>query len=193
VFQQLWLFLPDRLIGLMLSVPTEPTRARSVEHHFRFFGETLSAATAEGTYATDELRLRIIDTNLEYRLIEPARRYCMGTNEPDRQLALCDVPRLPAKEARGKPKDDPVHLPERPFLPAQPFHSLVEIARRNAAPGEVHLARAAKNLLCFRCQVGGRSYVALINFSSTPETLPIGREGSSVVAAADAVEVLVGR
>ena len=188
--QQLWLYLPDRLIGLMLCSPTEETRARSVEHYYRFFGDSLSAETAGDAYVSEDLRLRIADTNLAHRVVEPARRHCQVLTEPDRQLVLCDVSRVPVGEARGKAEDDACQLLERTFGPHERFYSLVEIAYQDAPPGDVTLIRASENLLAFQCQVGAQTYLAVINFAQSTQLLAVPWSGEDLATKPDAIQVL---
>jgi len=171
-FQQLWLYLPDRLVGLTLATPTEETEGRSVEHFYRFFGDSLAQGEDADMFDTADLRVRVVKTNLPHHLIEPARGYCMVLRERNRQLVLSDVERIPAPEAREKPDDDPAQLALRPYKPGQVFWSLVEIARKDAPPGRWELAWAEASALAFRGEVGKSSYEVGVNFGDEAVQIP---------------------
>ncbi|MFW6059424.1 MAG: hypothetical protein ACODAQ_04545, partial [Phycisphaeraceae bacterium] len=97
--RQAWLYLPDRIVGLMVLQATGSAQARSAEHIFRLMTSEVTP-TEDASYDAGDLHLTVGPTNLAHRLVEPARKFAMSKNEPWRQVVLSDRPRPSKPDAR---------------------------------------------------------------------------------------------
>ncbi|MBS3764450.1 MAG: hypothetical protein KGZ25_14225, partial [Planctomycetes bacterium] len=177
--RQAWLFLPDRLVGLMTLRTTGEAHARNAEHIFRLMTGEVSPA-GDAAFEAGDLRLQVGPTNLSHLLVEPARKYSMSTGEPWQQVVLSDRKRPSKKEAREESKDDNAILPLQDYETGRCFHSLVEIRRINSPDAHLGLVSQGEDLLAFEAEIGPNRYLTVANFADGDESEIIAWEGKKL-------------
>ncbi len=186
--RQAWLYLPDRIVGLMTLRATGATRARSVEHIYRLMATEVTRAGADA-YVAGDLRLTIVETNLAHRLVEPARRFSMSLKEPWRQVVLADRPRPAKPAARERAGKNEELLPGRTYEAGSLFYSLVELRRTEAPPLQGELISFDDDLLAFGATVDGTACTVAANFAAGGASRTVTRGGQTVVVPAGAVRL----
>jgi hypothetical protein len=169
--QQAWLYLPDRLIGLMVLRATGETEARSAEHIYRLMTGEVSPAE-EGSYEAGDLRLTVGPTNLKHIVVEPGRKYAMSPREPWRQVVLSDRQRPTREQAREHEEEDS-SLPMKTYEAGRSFHSIVEIRRSEAESAGMALVALENDLLAFSAQIGENRYLTVANYAVGGDSRPI--------------------
>lgn len=167
--QQAWLYLPERIIGLMTLRATDMTHARSVEHIYRLMSKDVSGA-GENIYDAGDIRLTVVATNLPNQLVEPARQFAMSTKEPWRQIVLSDRHRPTKPKAREMAGEQQDLLPLHSYKPNALFYSLVEVRRVDASPARIKLISFNDDLLAFEATIDGRSHLTAANFTTEDTT-----------------------
>jgi hypothetical protein len=186
---QAWLYLPDRMIGLMTLRATLATEARSAEHIYRLMAEEVEPA-GDGAYDAGDLRLTIVDTSLSHQLIEPGRKVSMSTKEPWRQIVLTDRTRPTQSKARETVGKTEELLPMQRYKAGDVFHSLVEIRRIEAPSAEIKLISFDDALLAFGATVDGQAHLTAANFAAKGDDLDVEWNGKSVAIPAGAVRLV---
>jgi hypothetical protein len=183
---QAWLYLPDRIIGLMTLRATDTTEARSAEHIYRLMSKEVTP-TGDGAYDAGDIRLTIVDTNLPHQLAEPGRKFSMSTKEPWRQIVLADRQRPTKPEARETAGDKEELLPMQPYKAGDVFYSLVEVRQIDASPARIELISFDDGLLAFGATVDGRIHVTAVNFAAEGNDRTVEWSGKSVEVPAGAI------
>jgi hypothetical protein len=186
--RQAWLFLPDRLVGLMTLRTTGEARARSAEHIFRLMTGEVSPA-GDGAFEAGDLQLQVGPTNLSHVLVEPARKYSMGKHEPWRQVVLSDTKRPTKKEARERGEEEPV-LPLKDYESDRCFHSIVEIRRADADPARLSLVAVEEDVLAFAAEVGPDRYLTAANYADGGPPATVTWEGKEQSIRPNAVQLI---
>jgi hypothetical protein len=183
---QAWLYLPDRIVGLMALRATDATEARSAEHIYRLMSEEVTPA-GDGVYDAGDIRLTVIATNLAHQLTEPGRKFAMSTKEPWRQLVLADCRRPTRPEARATAGDGEELLPMRSYAAGDVFYSLVEVRQIDASPARIELISFDDGLLAFAATVDGRAHLTAVNFAAEGDDRTVQWSGKSVEVPAGAI------
>lgn len=176
---QVWLYLPDRLIGLMSLRATGEARARNAEHIYRLMTGKVTRAE-DGSFEAGDVRLSVGPTNLGHVLLEPGRKYAMSKNEPWQQVVLSDRDRPTKPEARERTAEGDEALSLKNYAPDTCFHSLVEIRRSDAEAATLSLVSSDKNLLAFSASVGQDSYLSVANFAAGDTPRRVEWEGREI-------------
>jgi hypothetical protein len=183
---QAWLYLPDRIIGLMTLRATDTTEARSAEHIYRLMSKDVTPA-GNGVYDAGDIRLTIVDTNLAHQLTEPGRKFSMSTQEPWRQIVLADRQRPTKPGARETAGGKEELLPMQSYEAGDVFYSLVEVRQINASLARVELISFDDGLLAFGATVDGRMHLTAANFAAEGNDRTVQWNGKSVEVAAGAI------
>ena len=183
---QAWLYLPDRIIGLMTLRATDTTEARSAEHIYRLMSKDVTPA-GNGVYDAGDIRLTIVDTNLAHQLTEPGRKFSMSTQEPWRQIVLADRQRSTKPEARETAGNNDEVLPLQSYDAGDVFYSLVEVRQIDASPARIELISFDDGLLAFGATVDGRIHVTAVNFAAEGNDRTVQWNGQSAEVPAGAI------